>query len=156
MENNDTLLISEILNKVVLPYTADEVKNIVNDENNSYTTEQEVIDSVFTRPLSYYRFQAWSRYNETMRLAQEIEKKNIVKSISLALEMMSKRYLHPSIITACRTLNELFVYLDCLEKNEVDEFKIFNIKYELYPITTKNKLSFKSLFRGGNDDYYPG
>ena len=34
------------------------------------------------------------------------------------------------------------MYLDCLEKNELDDFKIFNIKYELHPIVVKNKDEF--------------
>ena len=51
--------------------------------------------------------------------------------------MMKIRFLHPAIISACRSINELDVYLDCLEKNELEDFKIFNIKYELYPILAK-------------------
>ena len=52
---------------------------------------------------------------------------------------MKKRFLHPAIISACRSLDELDVYLDCLEKNEVDDFKIFKIEYELHPILVKNE-----------------
>ena len=141
IENNDTLLISEILDKVILPYTAEEIKKILEDDNN-YETAQQVIDNKFTRPLSDYKFQAWSRYNETIKLAKETEECSSVNSISLAFEMMTKRYLHPSIITACRNLNELYVYLDCLEKDEIDDFKIFNIKYELHPVVVKESLDF--------------
>ena len=62
--------------------------------------------------------------------------------------MMKKRYLHPAIITACRNLDELDVYLDCLEKNELDDFKIFKIKYELHPlvINAENNLYVKTSF----------
>ena len=52
---------------------------------------------------------------------------------------MKKRFLHPAIISACRNLNELDVYIDCLDKNELDDFKIFKIKYELYPMVVKQK-----------------
>lgn len=142
IENNDTLLISEILDKVILPYTADEIKKYIEDENNDFETKEQVIDIFFTRPLSEYKFQAWSRYNETMKLAKEDENCGVIDEISLALEMMRKRYLHPSIITACRSVDELYVYLDCLEKDELDDFKIFNIKYELHPVVVKDKGEF--------------
>lgn len=137
IENNDTLLISEILNKVVLPYTSNEVKEILEDTTNNYETLEQVIDNVFTRSLSGYRHQAWARYNETLKLCKISEDCRKIDSISLALEMMRKRYLHPSIITACRSIDELNVYLDCLEKDELDDFEIFNIKYELYPVAVK-------------------
>ena len=52
--------------------------------------------------------------------------------------MMKKRFLHPAIISACRSLKDLDVYLDCLDKNEIDDFKVFKIKYEVYPMLVKN------------------
>ena len=68
IQNNDTLLISEILNAVLLPYTAEEVLEILENENETYKTAEEVIIDKFTRPLSDYKFQFWSRYNETIKL----------------------------------------------------------------------------------------
>ena len=134
VKNNDTLLISEKENKVLLPYTGEEVIELLNDEENNYQSVEDVINDRFKRPLSDFRFQFSSRYSETMKLAREREKFKLSDSIALAIEMMGKRYLHPAIIAACRTLNELDVYLDCLDKNELDDFKIFKIKYELYPM----------------------
>ena len=138
IQNNDTLLISEILNAVVLPYTAEEVLEILKNENETYKTAEEVIKDKFTRPLSDYRVQFWSRYNETIKLLTVRQDYKLGESIPLALEIMRKRFLHPAIISACRSLDELDVYLDCLDKNEVDDFKIFKIKYELHPILVKN------------------
>lgn len=68
--NNDTLLISEVLNKVVLPYTSKEITEILNSDN-SYNNAEEVIEDKFTRPLSDFKSQFASRYNETMKLARE-------------------------------------------------------------------------------------
>ncbi|MBR1802569.1 MAG: hypothetical protein IJ777_01165 [Clostridia bacterium] len=138
IQNNDTLLISEILNAVVLPYTAEEVLEILKNESETYKTAEEVIKDKFTRPLSDYRVQFWSRYNETIKLLTVRQDYKLGESIPLALEIMRKRFLHPAIISACRSLDELDVYLDCLDKNEVDDFKIFKIKYELHPILVKN------------------
>lgn len=143
LKNNNTLLISEESRKVVLPYRIEEVLEIFNDENNNYSSIEEVIEDKFTRDFSDYKVQFASRYNETMKLARDREKYSFIDSVALATEMMKKRFLHPAIISACRNLNELDVYLDCLDKNELEEFKIFNIEYELYPMVLKHNSNKK-------------
>ena len=139
IKNNDTLLISEKEGKVILPYTKKEVLEIYNNNNNTYKSIEEVIEKEFTRDLLDYKVQFMSRYIETMKITREKEKYGLIDSIAIATEMMKKRFLHPAIISACRNLNELDVYLDCLDKNELDDFKIFKIKYELYPMLVKTK-----------------
>ena len=142
LKNNDTLLISEKINKVILPYRAEEVLEIFNSEDSEYSSLDEVIEDKFTRNFSDFKIQFMSRYSETMKLARERENYNIADAVLLATEMMKKKYLHPAIIAACKNLNELDVYLDCLDKNELEEFRIFKIKYEIYPMMVKqNKLS---------------
>ena len=42
--------------------------------------------------------------------------------------------LHPAIISACRNSQELNTYLDCLEDMQLNDFKIFDIKYEISPM----------------------
>ena len=51
---------------------------------------------------------------------------------------MFKYELNPIIIAACRNLNELDIYLDCLEENELYDFKCFKIKFEVMPKIVKN------------------
>ena len=143
IKNNDILLISEKEGKVILPYTSQEVTEILYNNQNKYETEEDVIKDKFTRKFSDYKVQFISRYKEAMKLAKEREGYGFVDSISLAMEMMGKKMLHPAIISACRTINELDVYLDCLDKNELDDFKIFKIKYELYPMAVKQKRKFE-------------
>lgn len=141
LKSNNTLLISEKLGKVVLPYRAEEVLEILKNENNKYNSADEVIEDKFVRKLSDFKIQFASRYKETMKLARERENYSFGDAVLLATEMMKKRFLHPAIISACRTLNELDVYLDCLDKNELEDFKIFKIQYELYPMVVKhNKI----------------
>ena len=151
LSNNDTLLVSEVLNKVILPYTAEEVKDILINEGYKYQTAEEVIEDKFTRPFSDFKFQFISRYRETMKLAREREHYSLIDAIALAVEMIGKRFLHPAIIAACRTLNELDVYLDCLEKNELDDFKIFKINYQLYPAVVKKQKN--EYYKEEYDDF---
>lgn len=145
IKNNDTLLISEVQNKVVLPYTGKEVYDILK-ENNKYDTAEEVIEKVYTRPLSDFKPSFKSRYNEAMKLAKERENFGLADSITLATEMMNKRFLHPAVIAACRTLDELDVYLDCLDKNELEDFKIFKINFESYPMVIKKSRKRKEYY----------
>lgn len=46
---------------------------------------------------------------------------------------MFKYNLNPIIISACRTLEELDIYLDCLENNNLEDFDCFEIKFEVSP-----------------------
>ena len=57
---------------------------------------------------------------------------------------MFKYELNPIVIAACRNLDELDIYLDCLDNNELYEFSCFDIKFEVMPqISKKNK---KNIF----------
>lgn len=145
--NNPILLISELQNKVILPYKGEEIEEIVNDKDNDYNTPQEVIDSIFTRKLTDYRDSMFARYRETYNLAFRRENYSRWEAMKLAMEVCRKKFLHPAIISACRNVKELDVYLDCLNKNELEDFKIFEIKYEIPPMLNKyNKiLSFFHL-----------
>ena len=137
MESNDTLLISETLDTVILPFSNEEVKTILNQDDKDFKSFDEVVVSNFTRPLSDFKIPWVSRFRETMKLAKRCNYSKL-DSITLSLEMMNKRFLHPAIIAACRTLDELDVYLDCLDKNELDQFKIFKIKYVFRPVLLKS------------------
>ena len=139
IEDNPILLISEIQNCVILPYTGSEVEEILKNSNNEYKTEQEVVDNVFTRKLETYRDTFAARFKEAYELATKRDNYSNMDGIKLGIELFGKRYLHPAIISACRNTDELDVYLDCLDKNELNEFKIFDIKYELHPIVVGNK-----------------
>ena len=61
------------------------------------------------------------------------ENQPISKALDLGLELMFKHELNPIIISACRNLDELDIYLDCLDKNELFDFNCFNIKFEVTP-----------------------
>lgn len=141
IQDNGVLLISEIQNKVVLPYTKNEVLDIYNNSIDKYKSIEEVIEKNFTRDLNDFRHQFSSRFRETINLVVKKEKMSYFEGLNLASELWGKRYLHPAIISACKNLEELNVYLDCLDKNELEDFKIFKIKYELYPMITKNSFN---------------
>lgn len=62
------------------------------------------------------------------------EKASFAKALDLALELIFKYNLNPAVISACKNLDELDIYLDCLEDMQLNDFKIFDIKYEISPM----------------------
>lgn len=48
--------------------------------------------------------------------------------------------LNPAVIAACRNEDELDIYLDCLEENELEQFDIFDIKYVSAPMIVNKRI----------------
>lgn len=144
VENTDnkyienTLVISEISGKVILPYKLDELEKELK-ENPEYNNIDEIITKEYTKPLKYYKYSAISRFREAFDLALNRAHLSYLKAFSLSLELLTNYNLHPAIITACKTLDELDIYLSCLEDNELDDFNLFDIKFEMLPQLSKNK-----------------
>ena len=135
-----TLIISEIQKKVILPYTIDKVEDILLTNGGKYKSLQEVIDKLYTRPISYYKSPAIARFKEAYRLMRRREHSSKLKAFSLASELFLNYNLHPAIISACKNIDQLDIYLACLEDGTLEDFKFFEIKYEISPkITKKSK-----------------
>ena len=132
IRDNNTLLISEIQNKVVLPFSVSELEKDL-EENTNYTDLQDIINRKYTIPLDKYKNAALARFKEAYNLMRKKENASITSSLDLALELTFNNLLNPAIITACKNLDELDIYLDYLSSNERDKFKIFDIKYEMLP-----------------------
>lgn len=129
---DNTLLISEIQNKVVLPYSINALEEKLHN-NNEYKNMQDIINYEYTIPLDRYKNSSLSRFRETYNLMRKKENSSVSDSLDLAIELAFNNLLNPAIITACKNLDELDIYLDCLASNELDKFKFFNIKYEILP-----------------------
>ena len=127
----NTLIISEEQKKVILPYTINKVKEILLNNNKEYSSLQDVIDKLYTKPINYYRFSSIARFRETYKLVKEREHGSKTKALEWAFELLLNYNLHPAIITACKNLDELDIYIACLEDNTLDEFEFFDIKYEI-------------------------
>ena len=140
-----TLIISEISKVVILPYTLHELNEKL-ENSSDYKNIDEIINKEYTLPLVYYKHSAISRFKEAMDLALHKEKLSYLKDLSLALEMLTNYNLHPAIITACKNMDELDVYLSCLEDNQLDDFQLFDIKYEMLPkVVKQNKEEFAQV-----------
>lgn len=136
----NTLLISEEDKKVFLPYEKKEIFSILENPNFSFKNEQEIIEKLYTVPSSNYKSFSLSRFKEAYKLVREKEKGSIAKALDLGLELFSNYNLHPAIITACKNMHELDIYLSCLEYNELEDFKYFKTEFKSPPLNTKINL----------------
>lgn len=135
IKTNDTLLISEEEDKVFLPYTADDLeKELMENENK---TVAELIEENHIKPLKNYKNPMKARFKEAFNLMRYKEKKSFREAVLLGLEVMFESNLHPAIISACRNLQELDIYLDCLDDNELEKFSCFKIVYKAMPMLVK-------------------
>jgi len=126
----NTLVISETQKKVILPYKKEKIEDIMKN-NTRYHSIEEVVNKLYTKPISYYKFSPIARFKEAYKLVKDRAKLSRLKALSLAFELFGNYSLHPAIITACKSIDELDIYLACLEENDLDDFKFFNIKYEV-------------------------
>jgi hypothetical protein len=132
--NENTLFISEMRGKVILPYSMLELEDTLKNNPDKYSSIQDIIDKDYTLPFSTYKNHSISRFKEAFKLMRNKEKNSVVDSFNLGMELLLNYNLHPAIITACKNLNELNIYLDCIKNNETDKFDCFNIVFEMTPV----------------------
>lgn len=138
-QDNNTLIISEKYQKAYLPFKIDEVHKIFENSNGKYKTIQEVVNDLYILPLKRFNNSSISRFREAYNLIRNKEHGSIFQAISLGLELIFKYELNPIIISACKNLDELDIYLNCLEENELYDFDCFEIKFEVSP-QLQNKI----------------
>lgn len=131
IQENNTLLISEKQEKIFLPYTLSDLSKYTVDTEKSL---EDIVRENFIIPLHTFRNPTISRFKETYNLARNKSNYSLFKSFNFAVEVMFKRNLNPAIIVACKNIDELKDYLNCLKEQKLDAFKAFNIKYEMNPM----------------------
>ena len=132
-QDHNTLIISEKDQKAFLPFFYSQVETIYKKANHKYKNLQDVIDDLYVLPLNRFKNSAIARFRESFHLIRDKEKGSLTKALDLGLELMFKYELNPIIISACRNLDELDIYLDCLAENELQDFTCFDIKFEIMP-----------------------
>lgn len=144
-KDNNVLIVSEKDQKAYLPFFYSDVKDIYNNSKNQYETIQDVVDNLYVVPLAKFKNSAIARFRESFLLIKNKVKGSITKAIDLGLELMFRYDLNPIVIAACRNLDELDIYLDCLEENELNDFSCFEIKFEIMPkLVKQNKMLFNT------------
>lgn len=142
LEDNKILVISEEDGKVYLPYTKEDIKNEAGQ--NKGIRISEIIENKYILPLDKYKNSIRARFREGYNLMYKREGKSRKSAILLGIELMFETNLHPAIISACKNLEELDIYLDCLEDNELEKFSCFKIIYKSLP-TLRKKAKYQEF-----------
>ena len=138
MKDNNTLIISEKDNQVILPYKLSDVeKQYQKNGKKKYSSVQDLIQNEYIIPTENFKNPMKSRFREAYQLIKKKEHGHLKEAIELGFELMFQSNLNPAIIAACKNLKELDIYLDCLDDNELDKFSCFDIVYNVPP--TKKK-----------------
>lgn len=137
-QDYNKLIISEKDQKAYLPYFYSDVKKIYETSNHQYLTLQSVVDDLYVVPLERFKNSSLSRFKEAFHLMREKENESFLKALDLSLELMFQYELNPIIISACRNLKELDLYLTYLEDHETEKFPCFEIEFKVAPQCYKN------------------
>ena len=133
--DNSDLIISERTHYIYLPYKTDELINYIENYPEVYSSLSDVVKREFVLPFDYYiSHPIKSRFEETYNLIKNREHKSSIDALKVALKISKMDNLNPAIIAACKTEYDLNNYLYHLSKNEVKNFKMFNIIYDINPL----------------------
>lgn len=133
--DNETLIISEKTNNIYLPYKIPELANYIDSYPDAYSSLSDVVAQEFILPFDYFMKHPYkSRFFETYNLMRNRQGNSVISSIASGLKLMHRNDLNPAIIAACKTEDELKTYLYYLDANRLDEFKAFNIIYQVNPL----------------------
>lgn len=137
--DNNTLVVSEKEQMAYLPYKYDDVQAYLNSgkrNQNKFATSQEVIDNIYTVPLSLFKFPTIARFREVFNLIRKEE--GLYSAFETAVECMTNWSLDPIVVRACRDVQEFDIFADCLEENELEKFPCFKIEYKVAPSVKKH------------------
>ena len=123
-----------------MPYTKEDIKREA--AKNKGTRITDIIENKYVLPINQYKNSIKARFREGYNLMYKKEGKSRRSAILLGIELMFETNLHPAIISACKNLEELDIYLDCLDDNELEKFSCFKIIYKSLP-----KLRKKAKFQ---------
>lgn len=139
LKDNRVLIVSEMEGKVYLPYYAKDInEQLIKNKN---TTVEDLIKEKYVLDIKRFKNPITARFREAYNLIRKRDKGSIFEAIDLGMELMLNYSLNPAVIAACINQDELDIYLDCLEENELDQFEIFDIKYISAPMIVKQRKS---------------
>lgn len=131
----DNLVLKICDERVELPYTKKEIENFLKEYPDDYKTVQDVILKEFIVHMSLFnRHPILSRFREAYYLCRSKEMQSVFDSFIFAKTIMLRSDINPYIIAAVKSKKQLEDYIDCIEKNELDDFKYFKIVFEVNPL----------------------
>lgn len=135
LKDNLELIVSEEKQKVYLPYTRQEILNLLKEYPEDFESPEDVIEKEYIVDISIYNQHPYiARFREAYSLARNKEMKSILESFQFARSIMFRSDINPTIIAAVKSESQLEKYIECLDNNKLEDFNCFKIKFEVNPI----------------------
>lgn len=133
LQDNNSLIISEKDGLVYLPFKVENLKKEYIEKHKKYKGLIDLINHEYILPINKYKNTVTSRFKEAYSLMVNKEKESALSGLELGLEVAFNYSLHPAVISACKSLNELDEYLDALDAKDMSSFKRFKVEFEVLP-----------------------
>lgn len=133
LQDNNSLIISEKDGLVYLPFKVENLKKEYIEKHKKYKGLIDLINHEYILPINKYKNTVTSRFKEAYSLMVNKEKTSALSGLELGLEVAFNYSLHPAVITACKSLDELDEYLDALDAKDMSNFKRFKVEFEVLP-----------------------
>ena len=133
LQDNNSLIISEKDGLVYLPFKVENLKKEYIEKHKKYKGLIDLINHEYILPINKYKNTVTSRFKEAYSLMVNKEKESALSGLELGLEVAFNSSLHPAVITACKSLDELDEYLDALDAKDMSNFKRFKVEFEVLP-----------------------
>ena len=133
LQDNNSLIISEKDGLVYLPFKVEDLKKEYIEKHKKYKGLIDLINHEYILPINKYKNTVTSRFKEAYSLMVNKEKESALSGLELGLEVAFNYSLHPAVISACKSLNELYEYLDALDAKDMSSFKRFKVEFEVLP-----------------------
>lgn len=133
LQDNNSLIISEKDGLVYLPFKVEDLKKEYIEKHKKYKGLIDLINHEYILPINKYKNTVTSRFKEAYSLMVNKEKTSALSGLELGLEVAFNYSLHPAVITACKSLDELDEYLDALDAKDMSNFKRFKVEFEVLP-----------------------
>ena len=133
LQDNNSLIISEKDGLVYLPFKVEDLKKEYIEKHKKYKGLIDLINHEYILPINKYKNTVTSRFKEAYSLMVNKEKESALSGLELGLEVAFNYSLHPAVISACKSLDELDEYLDALDAKDMSSFKRFKVEFEVLP-----------------------
>lgn len=126
-----TLLITE--KKIFLPYRDEEIQKLI--KQNSKANVEDIINKKYViNNVRYYKSSSKKRFTLGYRLSRNSNNSSTLEAIKFGLKVSRIRNLHPAIIRACHSQDQLENYIMYLNQGNPSAFTDFDVKFQINPI----------------------
>lgn len=125
------LIITE--KKIYLPYNNEDIQKLIN-KNNQNQVDEIIKNRFVITNVKPFKSSSSHRFTQAYKLSKTKSKKTIFEALKFALKVARIGNLHPAIIHACSSEDQLENYIMFLNQGNPSAFTDFDVKFQINPI----------------------